>query len=47
MGGEWEEFLISDLCSLIVDCVNKTAPKIDHKTPYKMLRNVHEITSLS
>ena len=23
---------------MIVDCVNKTAPKVDHKTPYKMIR---------
>lgn len=29
---------ISELCTLIVDCVNKTAPSEDNVTPYRMLR---------
>ncbi|WP_444461909.1 restriction endonuclease subunit S [Rhodobacter capsulatus] len=29
---------IEDVCALIVDCVNKTAPKVSFKTPWKMLR---------
>lgn len=30
--------LLNDICSDIVDCVNKTAPTVDFETPYKMLR---------
>lgn len=29
---------LTDICSSIVDCVNKTAPTVDFETPYKMLR---------
>lgn len=29
---------ISELCNVIVDCVNKTAPIVEHDTPYKMIR---------
>ena len=29
---------ISEVCSLIVDCVNKTAPKVAGPTPWRMLR---------
>ncbi|WP_300581150.1 restriction endonuclease subunit S, partial [Marivita sp.] len=29
---------IHEVCALIVDCVNKTAPKVDEVTPWKMLR---------
>lgn len=32
---------LSDVCSLIADCVNKTAPKVDFVTPYKMLRTTN------
>ena len=32
---------LSDICSLIADCVNKTAPKVDFVTPYKMLRTTN------
>ena len=41
MANEWQERSISELCSLIVDCVNKTAPKVEYKTPYKMLRTTN------
>ena len=35
---EWKEFIISDLCSAIIDCVNKTAPLSSTPTPYRMIR---------
>ena len=37
----WPRVQISELCSLIVDCVNKTAPSVDHDTPYKMIRTTN------
>jgi len=37
----WEVVKISDLCSEVVDCVNKTAPVVDYKTPYKMIRTTN------
>lgn len=30
--------LIKDLCSNIIDCVNKTAPTVEEETPYRMIR---------
>jgi type I restriction enzyme, S subunit len=41
MENEWKEYPISEVCDLIVDCVNKTAPKVDSITPYKMLRTTN------
>lgn len=38
---DWREYEVSELCELIVDCVNKTAPKVDYETPYKMLRTTN------
>ncbi len=35
---KWQRIKISELCERIVDCVNKTAPSVDYKTPYKMIR---------
>lgn len=35
---KWETYKLKQLCSEIVDCVNKTAPTSDVSTPYKMLR---------
>ncbi|MFQ9693993.1 MAG: restriction endonuclease subunit S [Klebsiella michiganensis] len=35
---EFERVSVSDVCELIVDCVNKTAPKVEHKTQFKMIR---------
>ena len=34
----WPRVEISEVCDLIVDCVNKTAPRVEHETPYKMIR---------
>lgn len=35
---QWPKVKIAELCELIVDCVNKTAPSVDYETPYKMIR---------
>ena len=35
---EWKKYRVSDLCSDIIDCVNKTAPISAVETPYRMLR---------
>lgn len=35
---EWREYKISELCTDIIDCVNKTAPISSVPTPYHMLR---------
>lgn len=37
----WDVVQISELCTDVVDCVNKTAPVVDYKTPYKMLRTTN------
>ena len=34
----WQEYSIEEVCELIVDCVNRTAPVVDYETPYKMIR---------
>lgn len=34
----WPRVKVTELCDLIVDCVNKTAPSVDYETPYKMIR---------
>lgn len=34
----WPRVKVSELCDLIVDCVNKTAPSVERETPYKMIR---------
>ncbi|WP_431996427.1 restriction endonuclease subunit S [Streptomyces fungicidicus] len=43
-GGEssrWPVVDIEKMCSVVVDCVNKTAPTVDHVTPYKMIRTTN------
>lgn len=37
----WGVEPISHGCSLIVDCVNRTAPTVDHQTPFKMIRTTN------
>ncbi|MEI7525245.1 MAG: restriction endonuclease subunit S [Mariniphaga sp.] len=37
----WEMVKIEKLCTEIVDCVNKTAPSVDFKTEYKMIRTTN------
>ena len=34
----WKRVPIKEVCHSIIDCVNKTAPVVDYKTPYKMIR---------
>ncbi len=41
MAGEWKRVIVGDVCELIVDCVNKTAPVVEEFTPYKMLRTTN------
>ena len=35
------EVLVSDVCSLIVDCVNRTAPVVEDKTDFRMIRTTN------
>src|SRR5579862_5326428 len=37
----WPERPINQVCSHVVDCVNRTAPIVDYETPYKMLRTTN------
>lgn len=39
--GGWVHASIKCLCESIIDCVNKTAPVVDYKTPYKMIRTTN------
>lgn len=41
MSPEWPSAKISEVCELIIDCVNKTAPVVDGPTPYKMIRTTN------
>jgi type I restriction enzyme, S subunit len=41
MAVEWKRVAVSDVCELIVDCVNKTAPVVEEPTPFKMLRTTN------
>lgn len=34
----WDRVRISEVCDLIVDCLNRTAPTVEGPTPYKMVR---------
>jgi type I restriction enzyme, S subunit len=38
---EWRTVEIEHVCSLIVDCVNKTAPIVVQTTPYRMVRTTN------
>jgi len=37
----WPLHPVAELCEFAVDCVNKTAPLVDHETPYKMIRTTN------
>lgn len=37
----WPIQSIEDVCSLTIDCVNRTAPSVDYKTPFKMIRTTN------
>ena len=37
----WPKRPVSKLCVLAVDCVNKTAPTVDHETDFKMIRTTN------
>ncbi|NEQ32468.1 MAG: hypothetical protein F6K04_15940 [Leptolyngbya sp. SIO4C5] len=37
----WKRVCISEVCESIIDCINKTAPKIDEPSPYKMIRTTN------
>lgn len=38
---EWPRVSVKTLCSLIVDCVNRTAPVVEQKTPFRMIRTTN------
>ncbi|BDD13120.1 polypeptide HsdS (plasmid) [Fulvitalea axinellae] len=38
MREKWEIITIDSVCEEIVDCLNRTAPKVDYITPFKMIR---------
>lgn len=40
-GEDWSRVRIENACESITDCVNKTAPKVDAPTPYKMIRTTN------
>lgn len=37
----WPMIPASELCELAVDCVNKTAPTVEHETEFKMIRTTN------
>ena len=41
MSSEWPLVAIENICELIVDCVNKTAPIVDQVTPFRMIRTTN------
>jgi type I restriction enzyme, S subunit len=40
-GEGWKRVRIEDVCESIMDCVNKTAPKVEEPTPFKMIRTTN------
>lgn len=39
--GEWPRVKVKDVCCLIVDCINRTAPVVDYETHYRMIRTTN------
>lgn len=37
----WPTVSVDDLCALVVDCVNRTAPLAEHPTAFKMIRTTN------
>ncbi|GAB6081982.1 restriction endonuclease subunit S [Desulfuromonas carbonis] len=37
----WPMIPVTELCELAVDCVNKTAPTVEHETEFKMIRTTN------
>ncbi|MGV0639108.1 restriction endonuclease subunit S [Mycobacterium kansasii] len=37
----WRERPVTELCTHIIDCVNKTAPSVEKPSPFKMLRTTN------
>ncbi|WP_269798775.1 restriction endonuclease subunit S [Aquidulcibacter paucihalophilus] len=37
----WRKIRVKEVCSLIVDCVNRTAPTVEQPTDYKMIRTTN------
>jgi len=37
----WDRVRIEEACESIIDCVNKTATKVDEPTPFKMIRTTN------
>lgn len=37
----WPRVELKDVCKLIIDCVNKTAPTVEGPTPYRMIRTTN------
>ena len=40
-GEGWKRLRIEEACESIMDCVNKTAPKVEGPTPFKMIRTTN------
>ena len=40
-GNGWRRVRIEDACESVMDCVNKTATKVDEPTPFKMIRTTN------
>jgi type I restriction enzyme, S subunit len=40
-GKGWKRVQIEEVCESIMDCINKTAPKADGPTPFKMIRTTN------
>ncbi len=38
---EWPTASVEEVCELVVDCVNRTAPIVESPTPYKMIRTTN------